>query len=365
MDNKILYIDFDREKRNTAGAKAPADIAELCSRRGYQKFLIPVFPSNRNKVIQKVWLATVGVYWWKRLEKIVNKNDIVIYQHPIIYGKRISAIMIRKIKKKKKCKFVAIIHDLETLRGGIHGVVKQKRKTDKFGDTTLLMCFDAVICHNDAMKKYMMGLGFNEKKLFCLKLFDYLSNYIRPIPKKCTNPTIAIAGNLAIGKCAYIYDICTKNDNLNLTVNLYGINYEEGKNEDGRIKWHGSFNPEELPEKIICDFGLVWDGISVDSCTGNTGNYLRYNNPHKTSLYLSAGIPVIVWKESAMASFIETNKVGITVDNLHRLDTIISSISEDKYVEMCNNAKLIAKKIQNGMFFYDAIDAVQAKFGED
>lgn len=62
--------------------------------------------------------------------------------------------------------------------------------------------------------------------------------------------------------------------------------------------WHGSFKPEESPEHLQG----VWDGDSVDTCAGNTGAYLRYNNPHKTSLYLACGMPVIVWKEAAIAA---------------------------------------------------------------
>lgn len=360
MGKKIIYIDFDREKRNTAGAKAPDDIAELCSRRGYQRFIVPNFPSKKNAMMKKIWLLTVCMQWWRKLKKIVNKDDIVIYQHPM-YGKRIAANMIDKIKKEKGCKFVAVIHDLESIRGGISGVIKQNTRTDIYGDTALLLRFDAIICHNESMKKYMIDMGFDEKRLVCLKIFDYLSEYTRPVSGKCSDPTIAIAGNLAVGKCAYIYNICTDINNLNLKVNLYGINYEESKNDDKRINWCGSFKPEELASHLTCDFGLVWDGNSADSCVGNTGNYLRYNNPHKTSLYLSSGIPVIVWKESAMASFIEENKVGIAVDNLHKLDKIISSISENEYKEMCRNTQLIANKLRKGMYFYDAIDEVLLK----
>ena len=34
----------------------------------------------------------------------------------------------------------------------------------------------------------------------------------------------------------------------------------------------------------------MWDGPSPDTCAGVYGAYLRYNNPHKTSLYLAAGL---------------------------------------------------------------------------
>ena len=57
------------------------------------------------------------------------------------------------------------------------------------------------------------------------------------------------------------------------------------------------------------NFGLVWDGTSLDGCNGRYGEYLKFNNPHKTSLYLSCGIPVIIWKEAALADFVEEHKV--------------------------------------------------------
>lgn len=354
-DRKIIYIDLDREKRNTAGAKAPDDIAYLCLKKGYTRFEMPNFPVEKSKIGKKVWLLTKYVKWWKKLESAVNEDDVVIYQHPA-YGKRVAAKMIMIIKKRKKCKFVAVVHDLESLRGGIDGVISSNKRTEYYGDTKLLGAFDAVICHNELMKKYMIEMGFDQNKLVCLEIFDYLSNYTRPIQNKSNKPTITIAGNLAFGKCAYIYDICTKEYNKNLSINLYGNNFEDSKVKDDRLHWQGSFKPSELPSHLNCDFGLVWDGNSSDTCAGNTGNYLRYNNPHKTSLYLSAGIPVIVWKEAAIAQFVIKNKVGIAVENLHELDTIIANIKDSEYTDMCKNAIHIAERLRKGAYFYEALE---------
>ena len=101
-DRKIIYIDLDREKRNTAGAKAPDDIAYLCLKKGYTRFEMPNFPVEKSKIGKKVWLLTKYVKWWKKLESAVNEDDVVIYQHPA-YGKRVAAKMIMIIKKRKKC----------------------------------------------------------------------------------------------------------------------------------------------------------------------------------------------------------------------------------------------------------------------
>ncbi len=353
MEN-IYYIDQNREKRNTAGAKAPDDIAELCAKRNYRRFVIEPFPSNRSKLYQKVWLLTICNRQWRRLYHSIEDDDIVIFQHPS-YGKRIAIQWIEKVRKHKKCKFIVLIHDLESLRGGIAGVVEKNSKTNKIGDNQLLKCFDYIICHNNQMRQYMLAQGFNVSKLVTLEIFDYLSTVEPCKREKQKLPSICIAGNLAFGKSQYIYKICENGRNTGLKINLYGINYKDDLATEN-MQYHGSFKPEVLPKYLKGDFGLVWDGNSASTCAGNTGEYLRYNNPHKTSLYLATGIPVIVWKESAVADFVIKNKVGIVVDSLQNLETEISNITPIEYDEMLKNTNRISQNLRSGYYFYQALD---------
>ena len=97
-------------------------------------------------------------------------------------------------------------------------------------------------------------------------------------------------------------------------------------------------------------WGLIWDGISIESCDGNYGNYLRINNPHKMSLYMAAGLPVIVWTESALAEFVSKYNVGIIVNSLVDLSGKLASISEKQYMEMKNNALIQMKKVTKGFY---------------
>ena len=91
---------------------------------------------------------------------------------------------------------------------------------------------------------------------------------------------------------------------------------------------------------------------------GRTGNYLRYNNPHKLSLYLSSGLPVIVWKDSAEANFVEKNGVGLTVNSLFELSEILGQISQDEYLQMATNAKNIMKNLKEGYYLKNAVDKI-------
>ena len=346
------FIDIKQEKRKTAGVKAPDDIAQICRDAGMTEFAMPALPQNRSKLYIKVWLFFVCTAYWRRLKKKIQKGDWVIYQHPM-YGIRIAEKMIPAIQKKgARC--IALIHDLETLRKGIANLSEYNQSRAEIGDTILLKHFDNVICHNEKMKDYLLKTGFKNEQLVSLEIFDYLTNYVPGKKTKGEKPSITIAGNLHSGKSKYIYDIPDVNNNLD--IHLFGVNYDESKQKNG-MKYNGAFAPDELPAHLTGDFGLVWDGDTAKTCGGNTGEYLKYNNPHKTSLYLVAGMPVIVWSKAAIADFVLQHRIGIAVDSLYHLDEIIHNVTNEQYQEMQTNAINLSEKLRHGFFFHKALDA--------
>lgn len=346
------YVAINRKKRNTAGSKAPDDINELCRRNGMTRLEMPEFPAHRNKLYKKLWLIKTVPACLRRICRRLEKGDVLLYQHPM-YGYRVWGKYIPEMQKKGiKC--IALIHDLESLRKGIEGLINDNKRTNAYADSELLKRFDRVICHNRSMKEYLISQGFEEEQLVVLEIFDYLAEDVKR-ESGGEKLSIAIAGNLIRSKCGYIYGIHGDEKKLNrgLYINLYGSNYDE-ESVDTMTEYHGSFSPEELPRKLRGRFGLVWDGPSIDGCQGNTGEYLRYNNPHKASLYLSSGMPVIVWDKSALADFVIKNQVGITVGNLADLESVLSEISDEAYEIMCNNVREISVKIHSGFYFNKA-----------
>ena len=362
MNSKTYFFEYKRNSSNTAGEKAPEDMCATMSSLGLSSFQIERYPAEKSVVFRKLWLLIKGNQQWRRLYNILHNGDTVIYQHPM-YGIKIALFWLKRIKKRKQVRFVALIHDLESLRGGIKGLIKNNRAR-RLGDTKLLCLFDYVICHNEHMKGYLINQGFEPEKLGTLDIFDYLCNKTTKKRSKGKTPSISIAGNLSSSKCNYIYDLFNNGYNQDLHVNLYGNRFDEQK-ASCNMKWYGSFRPEELPNILEGDFGLVWDGESIDSCTGNTGNYLRYNNPHKTSLYIAAGLPVIVWEESAISDFVKNNNLGITVSNLYYLDEVISRISNECYKEMCINVESIGDKLRKGYYFKRALRKAGVVFADE
>ena len=350
----IYYTGLANQTRQTAGAKAPSDILALCEKRNYR--FIPLPPPNENlpKSILQPWKYAQAVKFWNTILKTMQSGDVLVFQYPL-YACRVLPQYIDRIHQKK-IRMIVLIHDLETLRKGIAGAVEVNISAVENLEKELLPKFDAVICHNEKMKQHLLSVGYQADKVLCLEIFDYLSDAkVKVRTQKSSTPSIAVAGNLLKTKSGYIYHIHDDAHNEGLDVHLFGLSFDEECTNE-KLKYHGSFPAGELPEKLEGDFGLVWDGVSAETCAGNTGEYLRYNNPHKTSLYLSSGLPVIVWKQAAMADFVLKQQVGIAVNSLYELEDAVRSVTEEEYAAMCENTRGIAEKLRNGYFFYKAQD---------
>ena len=352
----VFYLDENLKSSFTAGFKAPSDIAKVCERLGYKRIEMPYIKHYKNKILDKAETLFKTSLFWMGLGSKFPEGSVLIYQHPTL-GKRVATKFLPKLCKKKGRTIVGIIHDVEFLRGGIDGLIEV---SDKYtvDEVAMLKGLDYIICHNDKMKAAFVKQGISEDKLVSLKIFDYLTEC--PVRKdEFEKNTICVAGNLAPGKAGYIYDMFNGEKIPDIKANLYGVNYEDPGKE--QMIYKGSFKPDEVPGALEGSFGLVWDGNTASTCGGKSGEYLRFNNPHKTSLYLASGIPVIVWKEAAMADFVSENQVGIAVKDLYEIGDRISELSDEEYKSMKENAINISSKLRRGFFFEAAIKTVLGK----
>lgn len=345
-------MEYIIETRNVgeahAGAKAPDDIVSIARKRGMGVFTIPVLPNKTSRIYILIWLFIICTKLWARVFLTVKNGDIVVWQHPA-YGIRYANYFIPWIKKRKKVTFVALIHDLESLREGIGSYDSKDQSRAKIADNSLLSKFDYVISHNKKMTAYLLEQGFESNKLINLGVFDYLDEGTPNLISRINDKSVIIAGNLSREKSAYIYDL----KNLNVDLRLYGMFFEGDENDSA---YKGTFRPDQLIEHLEGAFGLVWDGNSLEECAGNTGQYLKYNNPHKTSLYLAAQLPVIIWSQAALADFVEENGVGIVIDDLNHLEVTLAKVTDDQYTKMLDNIEKISKKVKAGHYFSVAMD---------
>ena len=344
------YIRIKPAKRETAGFKAPEDVNKICESMGMKPINFPKFPNEYSKLRKRLWLYTVVPMNWMKVLLRAKKDDVVFFQHPM-YANRLITPMVNGIRKLKKCRFVALIHDLESLRKGIGGVVGYKQDREEYSDSVMLGSFDKIICHNPSMRAYMLEHGFSEEKLITLEIFDYLCEDNGRKAELAQQPSIAVAGNLAPTKSGYVYDM----DVSDICLNLYGIHFDPAAFQDKQnVSYKGAFHPDALPASLEGSFGLVWDGPVSSTCAGNTGEYLKYNNPHKTSLYLASNLPVIIWSQAALASLITENGLGIAVDSLDQIADAVGKLSAEDYQKMAENVHAMGEKLRGGYFFRTA-----------
>lgn len=324
--------------KNSAATKAVLDCNTIFSQYGYKDYNL-VFSENENRINYYLSLSKALITFLIRLKK----GSIVGIQYPMLNN--IFKFFIRAARKKH-VKFFCIIHDIESLRLGgtdVNGVKKEVMN---------LNYYDCLIVHNLKMLRWLKDKGIT-KKMIPLMVFDYL---LQGIEGGTNDPafsnTICFAGNLT--KSSFIYQL---NEIDNWNFNVYGPNFQKGKVNSQNLNFNGEFSPEQIVYELKGDFGLIWDGDSIDKCDLILGNYLRYNNPHKFSLYIAAGLPVIAPANSAIGEIIQEYNIGILVNSLYDLKNL--HVSKNEYKILKENCIQIHKKVINGSYFSYALTQVE------
>lgn len=242
-----------------------------------------------------------------------------------------------------------MIHDIYYLRDD-GNVYHDKNETQKL-EVSFFNAADAVIVHNDVMKKKLANDGVTTP-MVSLGVFDYLYDGKSAEITQDDKIRLVFAGNLSPEKSGFIYQY--KPDER-VAFNLYGTKPDSLSSS---FDYKGSFPPDDLIENIAGNYGLVWDGPSADTCTGSFGNYLRYNDPHKLSLYLAAGLPVVVWDEAALASFVTEAGIGKTISNLGQLADL-PGVNTEEYKTMRNQVLKYSANVRSGEYLISAVKKVE------
>jgi glycosyltransferase involved in cell wall biosynthesis len=342
MHKYQFHIAFN-DKANTAASKAVQDCKSILSEMGYRDFSIEDVTLNDSFYILKLLVRLI------RFFLKIERGALIAIQYPLLSGNAKFKYFI-KAARLKNVKFFCVVHDLDDLRYEEEASIQGK-------DIEALNYYDYVIVHNSVMKEWLQNNGLIPPAII-LHAFDYLSVVGRDIIPSLMpedKKAIVFAGNLSKSQFVYMLDIINKR-----RFNLYGPNYlPEKASAVKNICWYGSLSPDEILTNMQGAFGLVWDGEYIDRLDTAYGNYLKYNYPHKLSLYLAAGLPVIAPRQSAISSFIEEHSVGVLIDNLLQLQEL--AISEPDYIQMKNNARRLSSDLKVGKFFFTAVAEVETE----
>lgn len=327
---------------NDAGQKAPLDVIKIAEKKGFKCLNVPVNSDDKN-IFFKITRQLKYIYNWNNIYKKIPKNSIVLIQYPAQHRELKKNSVLKKLKEDKNVKFIFVVHDIDILRG--HQLYTKGYLTFDL----MLHLADKIIVHNQNMVSYMKEKGVSESKLIDLKIFDYLRpNY--KFKESKFEKSITIAGNLSVEKSAYLKDL----NKVPCTFNLYGPEFS--LNTYNNVNYGGVLSPDDIPNVLNKGFGLIWDGNSINTCSGIHGQYLKYNNPHKLSLYLSSNLPVIIWSQAAEAKFVKNNGVGLLADSLMDIPSLLESMTYDDYKVMLDNVKIVATKLATGNYLDAALD---------
>ena len=345
---------FDHDGLVTSGGKGRDDFFEMMERSGFACISIPTLKvSSEISPAERLRLEISLRKAWRDSLRDLGAGDTLFVHHPPSEKFTGFAREIERVRKRG-CRIVIIVFDLESYLKPYYrsiGMIKYAASISE--EKSLFRIADTIIVHTERMKDLIVKMGIEPERIVPLGCLDYLCD--GPLdPEDVRNRSgrtkpLVFCGNLIPGKSDFLTGFP---DDLELE--LFGPGYEEKPRNN--IRYNGTVPSSELPGRISGSFGLVWDGESAETGAGVIGEYLRYNAPHKLSMYLAGGLPVIVWDESAMAEFVIRENCGITVSSLSEIRSRIDSMSDDEYAKIVNNAIRIGNGIRSGEHMHSAFN---------
>jgi hypothetical protein len=309
---------------------------------------IPIFGINKRifrSILWRVNIICTFLSYYKTFSNV--KNSVIFIQYPF------TAALPRSIKEfffndlqSKGNKLIFLFHDLQSLR--LPSLIKAD--SDKY----YLEIADVCIFHSPQMSNKVREMGIKLKNEVTLEFFDYLTDMQISTISDYRNIKLIFAGNLS--KSVFLRYLNLLPVNKGFEIYLYGKDYENLKTSE-HIQYKGLFAADNIAA-IEGNWGLVWDGSSIDSCTGEYGEYLKVNAPFKFSLYIAASRPVVVWKQSAMAQYVEKYHLGICVESLLDIPSTISALSDDELDEIIKGVSVASQKVKCGDKLINALKSV-------
>lgn len=301
-----------------------------------------VYPDRENRYTwHKIKMARAVVRACKKLN-----GELIFIQYPTALGdKYIFPHYIKSIAKKNRVVF--ILRDLPGLKFKSPFVTRVDKSVLKSGYK--------IISHNQIMTNYLVRkYRIPAHKIVNLNIFDYLTSNVS-VDQRKKSKEIVYAGDLDINRQLIEK---YKQAKIDAELNLYGPSSSESTLNSDNTKYCGIFPSDLVNLKLKGSFGLVWDGVSLNDCKGVYGEYTKYNNPHKASLYIISRLPLITSKCAAISKFVEVNHIGFSVDSLEEIPEKIDGISKEEYQQMITNITLVANRVSSGKYLGEIVEKI-------
>ena len=355
----LCYIARRFPQTESASFKARTDMDAIMASRGYRN--VGVRNNLRSNKFYTRLATFAGVL---KAGLLLHKGDKLVVQYPDPHFK-----LICSLARLRRAHVLTLIHDLMSF--GSDDMHPQE-------EIALLSGSHYIIALNPSMEGWLRTNGSTVPST-SLGVWDYLSPEahearqtaaVEPQKRPITEPSIAsdekytvmFAGGVSRRRNQFLYDWGTVIDGYKVVV--FGNNFDLTQAAGAaRFKLRGFVPSSMMIRHPEGDFGLVWDGNPIDGCNGPWGEYLRYNNPHKASLYLRCGVPVIIWKHAGLAPFVEEQGIGFTISSLREIAPRLRSMSDTEYARMKENVARVSLQIASGYYFGEAVNRALEALG--
>ncbi|WP_253296017.1 hypothetical protein [Enterococcus raffinosus] len=310
-------------------SKARADVAEIAEEIGFQKLYIYRYIDeleSDQSLLSRIDGITAGV----------SKGDVIVYQYPSYNQFKFETVFVERLRQRG-ARVVLLIHDSELLRDNSF-----LKEIDLFNQA------DMLITHGEKMELELKKFGISTT-MVSKELFDYLIPNEQILMQDSLEKDIVFAGNIQKSIFLKDWDYQTK-------IQVFGAKDDSklGKN----VEYKGVYSQFDLLRVIPKNcFGIAWDDDLPNG--GKYREYTQYNAPHKVSLYLSLGLPVIVWRNSAVSEFIDKYHLGYSIDSLAEIDSLMEHIDEDEQIYLKNRVNKFSYLLREGIFTKKALIQVE------
>ena len=270
-------------------------------------------------------------------------GSLLFFQFPL--HARMHKLLLRMLRLRNSIKIICLVADINGLKDADDLLLKQEIKE--------LRSFRYFIVHGKAMEAWLKE-HIPHAITSRLYFFDFLATATERTADK--HGCIVFAGNLV--KSGFIHHLHMVAEKHDLHFNIYGPDPGKSFNNQTHLHYKGVYDPYMLPAVIEGAYGLLWDGDSIHGAGGNYGNYMQYISHHKLSLYVLAGLPLIVFAQAGAAETVTSLNIGITVKSLDEIGEKLAGISDADYIQMQENMKPIASRIVKGENLKAAIAAL-------
>ncbi|PWF99712.1 hypothetical protein [Levilactobacillus bambusae] len=299
-------------------AKSRNDFADNAHEMGYEYLNLQRYDSSTEDDVAmdaRIDGMTSGIY----------NGDILVYQYPTYSGTRFDFEFARRLKGRG-VHIIMMVHDFEILRFGDKGY-------DEIG---YYNSADVVIAANAPQRDKMREMGVT-KPIVLHRCWDYLSE--TPVHEEPLTRDVVMAGS-------FIKSDLLSTWNQEMTLIAYGErrDYNDDSEISENVEYRGVFKEPEVMRRLPSCFGLAWD-------TGDMyGEYTRYNNPYKVGMYLARGLPVIAWRESAIAKLLTENGIGFGINSLDEIKPLLQGINDDELRDLQKRVQNFAQLLRTGYF---------------